>query len=207
MKQNRDPSQKGTKPQPQKPPNFDTSLKYALSPFINRFKIEIYQPYQNDNGAYRLVNPQLPHQHIYVPAAFITAQMQTPILDSYSDQVQKNYINYLNYINQTQKTITALRVKKGSQQKIFEPKNQGGRKLLASRLSVNFRPFIFLTLYSFISNCDLATATLQSMLLQLESSITDKYICQTKFEKMNLMLYFKKKSSCDFGRNVSQLYK
>ena len=67
---------------PRKPPNFDTSLNYALSPFINRFKINTYHPYQNGNGAYRLVNPQLAHQQICVPAAFITVQMQTPILDS-----------------------------------------------------------------------------------------------------------------------------
>ena len=45
---------------PRKPPNVDTSLNYALSPFINRFKIETYHPYQNGNGTYRLVNPQLP---------------------------------------------------------------------------------------------------------------------------------------------------
>ena len=96
---------------PRKPPNFDTSLNYALSPFINRFKIDTYHPYQNGNGAYRLVNAQLPHQHICVPAAFITAQMQTPILDSYTDQVQKNYINDLNRINQKHKTITVLREK------------------------------------------------------------------------------------------------
>ena len=75
---------------PRKPPNFDTSLNYALSPFINRFKRQAYPSYQNGNDAYRLVNPQLPHQQTCVPAAFITAQMQTPILDSYTDQVQKN---------------------------------------------------------------------------------------------------------------------
>ena len=70
--------------------------------------------------------------------------MQTPILDSYTDQVQKNYINNLHRINQMQKTITALREKKeGSQQQISELKNPGGRKLLVSRLSVNLRPFIF----------------------------------------------------------------
>ena len=96
---------------PRKPPNFDTNLNYALSPFINRFKIDTYHPYQNGNGAYRLVNAQLPHQHICVPAAFVTAQMQTPILDSYTDQVQKNYINDLNRINQMLKTITVLREK------------------------------------------------------------------------------------------------
>ena len=96
---------------PRKPPNFDTSLYYALSPFIHRFKIETYHSYENANDAYRLGNPQLPHQHIYVPAAFVTAQMQTPILDSYTDQVQKNYINDLNRINQMQKTITVLREK------------------------------------------------------------------------------------------------
>ena len=94
-----------------KPPNFDISSNYALSPFTNRFKLETYRPNQNGNGAYHLVNSQLPHQHICVPAAFITAQMQTPILDSYTDQVQKNYMNNLNRINQMQKTITALREK------------------------------------------------------------------------------------------------
>ena len=93
-------------------PNFDTSLNYALSPFINRLKIETYHPYQNGNGAYRLVNPQHTHQHICVPAAFITAQMQTPILDSYEDQEQKIYINDLNRIKQMQNTIKALRQKK-----------------------------------------------------------------------------------------------
>ena len=45
---------------PRKPPNADTSLNYSLSPFINRFKIETYHTYQNGNGTYRLVNPQLP---------------------------------------------------------------------------------------------------------------------------------------------------
>ena len=30
---------------PRKPPNFDTSLNYALSPFINRLNIETYHPY------------------------------------------------------------------------------------------------------------------------------------------------------------------
>ena len=84
---------------PRKPPNFDTCLNYAVSPFINRFKIETYHPYQNGNSAYHLVNPQLPHQHICVPAAFITAQMQTPNLDPYMDQVQKNCISDLNRIN------------------------------------------------------------------------------------------------------------
>ena len=74
---------------PRKPPIFDTSLSYALSPFINQFKIETYHPNQNGNGAYRLVNPQLLNQHICVSAAFITAQMQTPNLDYYTDQVQK----------------------------------------------------------------------------------------------------------------------
>ena len=65
-----------------KPPKFDTSSNYALSPFINQFKIKTYHPYQNGNGAYSLVNPQLPHQHICVPAAFITTQMRTPIFDN-----------------------------------------------------------------------------------------------------------------------------
>ena len=86
-----------------KPLNFHTSLNYALAPFINRFKIENYHPYQNDYSAYRPVNPQLPHQHFCVPAAFITAEMQTPILECYTDQVQKNYISYLNRINQCRK--------------------------------------------------------------------------------------------------------
>ena len=93
---------------PRKPPNFDASSKYTLSPFFNQFRIETYHPYQNGKGAYRLVNPQLAHQHICVPAAFITAQMQTSILDSYTDQVQKTYINDLNRINQVRKTIKVL---------------------------------------------------------------------------------------------------
>ena len=93
---------------PRKPPNVDTSFNYALSPFINSFRMETYHPYQNGNGTYRLVNPQLPHQHICVPAAFITAPMQSLILASYTDQVEKNYINDFNCINQMRKTISAL---------------------------------------------------------------------------------------------------
>ena len=51
--------------------------------------------------------------------------MQTPILDSYTDQVQKNYISDLNRNNQMQKTITALREKnKDLSNKYMSLKNQ-----------------------------------------------------------------------------------
>ena len=69
--------------------------------------------------------------------------MQTPILDPYTDQVQKNCINDLNRINQMQKTITALRGKNMelSNKHLSLKTHVEGKYQFQD--SVNLRPFVF----------------------------------------------------------------
>ena len=63
-------------------PGFDMDLNYALNPLFNRFKLEAYHPIKKNS----LTNSLLEYQKIYVPAKYLTAKLQNPQLDDYTEQ-------------------------------------------------------------------------------------------------------------------------
>ena len=65
-------------------PGFDMDLNYTLSPLINRFKLEADHPIKK---MYSISNSLLEYQKMYVPAKYLTAKLQTPQLDDYTEQI------------------------------------------------------------------------------------------------------------------------
>ena len=89
-------------------PGFDMDLNYALNLLINRFKLEAYHPIKK---MYSITNSLLEYQKIYVPAKYLTAKLQTPQLDDYTEQIQRSHIHKTHQIRELNKQIHNLKTK------------------------------------------------------------------------------------------------
>ena len=89
-------------------PGFDMDLNYALNPLINRFKLEAYHPIKK---MFSITNSLLEYQKIYVPAKYLTAKLQTPKLDDYTEQIQRSHILETHQIRELKKQIHNLKTK------------------------------------------------------------------------------------------------
>ena len=82
-------------------------LNYASNPLINRFKLEAYHPIKKCS----ITNSLLEYQKIYVPAKNLTAKLQTPQLDDYTEQIQRSHINETHQTWELKKQIHNLKTK------------------------------------------------------------------------------------------------
>ena len=87
-------------------PNYDTNLIYQLQPNINRFNRIGYLPHK---GSYLLANYNLQGQTIQVPFDNITANL-TPQLDTFTYQVQQNFLTDRQRSQQLEQRITELQL-------------------------------------------------------------------------------------------------
>ena len=87
-------------------PNYDTNLIYQLQPYINRFNLIGYLSHKN---SYLLTNHNLQGQTIPVPFDNITADL-TPQLDTFTYQVQQNFLTERQRSQQLEQRITELQL-------------------------------------------------------------------------------------------------
>ena len=87
-------------------PNYDTNLIYQLQPNINRFNLI---GYLSNKNSYLLTNHNLQGQTIQVPFDKITANL-TPQLDTFTYQVQQNFLTERQRSQQLEQRITELQL-------------------------------------------------------------------------------------------------
>ena len=87
-------------------PNYDTNLIYQLQPNINRFNLI---GYLSNKNSYLLTNHNLQGQTIQVPFDNITANL-TPQLDTFTYQVQQNFLTERQRSQQLEQRITKLQL-------------------------------------------------------------------------------------------------
>ena len=87
-------------------PNYDTNLIYQLQPNINRFNLI---GYLSNKNSYLLPNHNLQGQTIQVPFDNITANL-TPQLDTFTYQVQQNFLTERQRYQQLEQRITELQL-------------------------------------------------------------------------------------------------
>ena len=87
-------------------PNYDTNLIYQLQPNINRFNLI---GYLSNKNSYLLTNHNLQGQTIQVPFDNITANL-TPQLDTFTYQVQQNFLTERQRSQQLEQRITELQL-------------------------------------------------------------------------------------------------
>ena len=87
-------------------PNYDTNLIYQLQPNNNRFNLI---GYLSNKNIYLLTNHNLQGQTIQVPFDNITANL-TPQLDTFTYQVQQNFLTERQRSQQLEQRITELQL-------------------------------------------------------------------------------------------------
>ena len=87
-------------------PNYDTNLIYQLQPNINRFNLI---GYLSNKNTYLLTNHNLQGQTIQVPFDNITANL-TPQLDTFTYQVQQNFLTERQRSQQLEQRINELQL-------------------------------------------------------------------------------------------------
>ena len=87
-------------------PNYDTNLIYQLQPNINRFNLI---GYLSNKNSYLLTNHNLQGQTIQVPFDNITANLN-PQLDTFTYQVQQNFLTERQRSQQLEQRITELQL-------------------------------------------------------------------------------------------------
>ena len=60
---------------------------------------------------YSITNSLHEYQKIYVPAKYLTAKLQTPQLDDYTEQIQRSHIHETHQIRELKKQIYYLKTK------------------------------------------------------------------------------------------------
>ena len=64
---------------------------------------------------YPITNSLLEYQKIYVPAKYLTAKLQIPQLDVYTEQIQRSHIHETHQIRKLKKQMHNLKTKKNYQ--------------------------------------------------------------------------------------------